>query len=318
MKNTALLLFITISCIITNAQSYTSIMIPNNSFDYSTIDQKTLYIPAYDLDDKFVKRMMKKGNNSELQDAINDVGSYNEAWEDAMNTSSFDACPYEIRGYDRKKLEKEKNDKAIIMVFWVDNKTDNEMVSLLVTGPKKQTIAQTYINDLDLTNASDIRLMINLLNYSLLEAAEASEEKGRSSSARLNKGYKADLVEIYEKLPEMTFYIPDQEFRNAAKTAEKKRELKMAFDQYWNLSRYEFISQDELEEKRRNAEPNSYYWKMITIKTTNAAIVYRLNYMLTTERDEPFFMFLGSKKFKPRTMEEIQKKIHARAARYAK
>jgi len=292
-------------------------MATSKKFDYSTLDQKVLYIQEYDLDDDFVKRMTKRGKHEKLKDAIDDVESYNRAWEDAMNTSSFDASPYEIRGYDQKRLLKEKNNKAIILQFWHDHNTGNEGVSMVVTGPKKAVIAVTYITGLDIETASDLRLIMNLLNYSLQEAAELSNSGEKVKRSALVENYKKNLVEIYDRMPDMTFLLPDQEYGNPSKTAEKKRELKQAFKEYWTLSKYEFISQEELQLKRRNGEADSFYWQMITIFTTNALVTYRMNYLLTTEKDEPIFMFLGSKKFKPRTMEEIQTKLVKRAEKYS-
>ena len=114
----------------------------------------------------------------------------------------------------------------------------------------------------------------------------------------------------------MTFLLPDQDYGNPSKNAEKKRELQQAFKEYWTLSNYEFVSQEDVEAARRNGDTDKYYWKMITIFTDNVLITYRMNYLLTTEKDEPIFMFLGSKKFKPRTMEEIQDKLVKRAEKY--
>ncbi|MFT4752651.1 MAG: hypothetical protein ACI9GM_000714 [Salibacteraceae bacterium] len=114
---------------------------------------------------------MKKGKFDDLESLEAKVALYNENWNEAMALPSYDATPYEIRTFDLTKLRKENNEKAMILTYGQDD-YGNMTVYLLVTGPKPQVFASTGINGIDLSKVSEIRLMMNMLNYALNEKME--------------------------------------------------------------------------------------------------------------------------------------------------
>ena len=85
-------------------------------FDYSVLENKVLYIPKWDENSSYAKKLMKKGKFDKLKTYQERVDAHNKAWTEAMAQSSYDATPYEIRSFDSRKLFKEKNKKAIVLM----------------------------------------------------------------------------------------------------------------------------------------------------------------------------------------------------------
>lgn len=278
-------------------------------FDYRLLENKVLYIPEFDENEPMAKKLIKKGKFDKLQ-VLKD---YAETWKKVMAQSSYDATPYEIRKFDAKKLARQKDERAIVLIY-TEDKAGNNFVQMWVTGPKRRLIAQALINGLNIYEENDLRLMINILNYSLNETAEVQEE-GNKNRKGLKEKYLENLSVFYNNMDEMTFLIPYSNHKNEKKAAERDAEVKEAL-QYWTLSPYQFTKEEELQKRRKEGDQTSFYWKNFNYYTANPLITYRFNYIITTDKDEPIFYFLGSKKFKAKTLEEIQEKIKKRAEKY--
>ncbi len=291
---------------------------PVKYFDYNLLKDKVLYIPKYQPDSRIAKKYLKKGKFSELKSLEEKVAYYNKIWNEAMAQSSYDATAYEIRGFDPKKLIKEKNKEAILLYNFVDQYS-NEIAQLIVTGPKKQLIAQTIINGLDLSDPDDIKLMMNMLNFSLNETAEIDAENGSKSYSGLRNKYKENFVEFYDNIANMTFLVQKFESDNEKKDKKKNAELEEALES-WTLCKYELLTEKEIQERRLDGDDKSFYWKNFNYYTKSAMMTYRFSYLLTTERDEAlaFFYYLGSQKLKPSVLNKIQNKITKKGERFKK
>ena len=286
-------------------------------FDYNTLEDKILYIPEYDVNDQYAKKLMRKGKFEELEDAEAKAEYYNEIWSEAMAQSSYDATPYEIRGFDRKKLVKEKNAKALLLYFSYDD-YGNLFVSLYSTGPKKaQGVATALINGLDLSTASDIRLMMNMLNYALNDAIELANKDGKVKNADRRSKYKESVVAFGDDLSNKTFLITPAKHKKQEKADQMDAEIKAAIGG-WRISKVQFVSDDELEQLRLEGDENSFFWKNFNYYTSNPLLTYRINYLFTTNGDEVLFMFIGSKKLKASKLDNIQKKLLAKIEKYKK
>ncbi len=306
MKKRIIILSITIVCAWSgiHAQSFGTL----KKFDFRILKNKVLYIPQFDPDSPYAKKLVKKGDYNALQN----LEKYSEMWKKVMARSSYDATPYEIRKYNATKLFKEKNEKAIVLVYQSD-KLGNWTAGLWVTGPVKIPIARVLINGLDLGDENDLRLMMNVLNYSLNELAEMDEEGTKKSLFALRNRYYKNLAEFYSRLDEMTFLVPKSEHPDPKEAAKRDADLKAAL-KTWNISKYKLTTSSEIQKLRLAGDPNSFYWKNFTYYT--AVMKYRFNYLMTTEKDEPLFYFMGTKRLKPKTLDEIQKKIGKKAAKY--
>jgi len=284
-------------------------------FDYSLLEGKILYLPTYEVSEKFKAKMSKKGKYEKLANKQEKVDQYNAAWKQAMAESSYEVTDYEIRAFDQKKMIKEKNRKAILLTFQQDD-AGNASALMVVTHPKRLYIATAFINGLDLTDKNDIRLMMNLLDDNLSTNASLDEE-GEKGFFGTRKKYKENVVKFYDSIKEMTFLIPEATHKKQAKADKRNADLKEAL-KTWSLCKYEFTTQEAIEEKRLEGDPSSFYWRDFPIYTENPLITYHYNFILSTEGDVLLVGFLGKKRLKPATLEQIQKKIVAKGEKFKK
>lgn len=308
-KSIFILLFLFVGASVAQAQFN-----PIKKFDYKLLKSKVLYIPKWSEDSDYAKHLIKRAKFDKLASKNERGLEYNRIWTEAMAQSSYDATPYEIIEIDPKKLFKQKNDKAIILMYYRD-KYNNWFAQLWVTGPKRQVIASTVINGLNLAKVEDVRLMMNMLNYSMNTAAELEEEGSAKTFKDLRNKYKENLVEFFERMPQMTFLVPGSTHKNPKKAKDRDDDLKAAL-KTWKLSTYEFTTEDKLEEKRLEGDQNSYYWRNFNYYTNSPLITYHINFILTTEKDEVVFYFMGDKRLKPSTLDEIQTKIKKRSEKF--
>lgn len=308
MKNTFLKLALGLILI---SVSFNSIA---KGFDFSTLKNKTLYIPEYSLNDKYAKKLMKKGKFDQLETLEAKVQLYNENWNEAMAMSSYDATPYEIRTVDYTKLSKEKNEEAMLLRYGQDD-YGNLSVALYVTGPKAQMVATTIINGIDLSEVSEIRLMMNMLNFALNEKMELENSGSKTNYSGTRNKYKENLVAFGENMDEKTFLITPVEHKNAEKAELKNKEIKEAAKS-WNISKVDFISKEELETLRAEGDENSFYLRNFPVYS--GYITYNMNVLLTTAGDEMIVGFLGAKKIKASKLDDIQAKILKKIAKFSK
>lgn len=285
-------------------------------FDYTILKDKVLYIPTWEVSKKYAAKMTKRGKLDKLADETAEVENYNSAWKQAMAESSYEATDYEIRGFDRKKILKSKDEKAMLLFYYSD-KYGNRYANIVVAGPKKKVIARSIITGLDLSDKNDIRLMMNMLNESLNTAAELSEEGSKVTRRAQVKKYKQGLIDWYEGVDDKTFLVPRSEHKKEKKAEKRNADLKEALKN-WKLSKYEFTTEEEVNKKRIEGDADTYYWKTFRIYTNNALITYNYNLLLSTDGDDIIMGFLGKKRLKSATLEMIQKKIVAKVERYKK
>ncbi len=161
--------------------------------------------------------------------------------------------------------------------------------------------------------------MMNLLNYSLNEAAEIQKNGEKASYANMRRKYKENFLQFYDEMREYSFLVTEYIHKNPTKQLKKNRILKEAITTSWDLSKYEFITKEELEKKRAKREENTFYWRSFSIYTQSPFVVLQLNMLLSTKNDRIlFYKEFGSRKLKGSTIKDIQKNIENRAERYRK
>lgn len=284
-------------------------------FDFSTLENKVLYIPEYSVDDQYSKKLMKKGKFEKLESYEAKVALYNENWNEAMAMSSYDATPYEIRAFDFSKLKKEKNEKVLVLRYGQDD-YGNLSVYLWSTGPKPQMVVATNINGIDLSEASEIRLMMNMLNYSLNEKMDLENAGKKTNNSGTRNKYKENVVAFGKDMEGKSFLITPVEHKDEDKAAAKNAELKEAA-KMWHISDVKFISHEELETLRSEEDANSYYLRNFPVYM-QYGIVMNFNVLFTTAGDEMIVGFLGSKKIKASKLDDIQDKILKKIAKFSK
>ncbi len=306
---------VTLTTLLITTASYAQITSPKK-FDYSILENKTLYIPTYEASSKFISKMKKRGKYKQITEVKRKAEHYNEIWKEAMAESSYDATNYEIKAFNRKRLIKDKDENAVLLNFYVDE-FGNKFASLYVTHPKSTLIANTLITGLDLSKKNDIRLIINMLNESLNAASELYEEGKKVNTKGIRSKYKERLVNFYDEIDDKILLVPRVRHKNPKKAKARNADLREALKS-WNLSQYEFTTTANLEAKRVEGDPDSYYWKSFPIYTSNPLITYHYNLILSTASDEVLVTFLGKKRLKPATLDKIQNKIVSKAERFKK
>lgn len=290
---------------------------PVKKYDYSQLENKVLYIPTFEGSSKFISKMKRRGKYAKIKDVNRKAAIYNKAWNEAMAESSYDATDYKITAYDKKKLIKSKDEKAILLQLFRDE-YGNKYASLMVTSPKERVIARTLITGFDLSDKNDVRLMMNMLNESLTMACELyDEDEKKISGKKFRNKYKESFLDFCDELEDKTFLVPRVRHKNPKKAASKNADLRAALKE-WKISDYEFTTTANIKAKRIEGDANSYYWRSIPYYTNNKLTVYNINFILSTDSDDVIIYFMGTKKLKPSTLQKIQKTITNKAEKYRK
>lgn len=310
MKRTALFLtFLTITSLSFGQFN------PMKKFDFSLLENRTLWIPQYSLSDKTIESLLKKDQMEKYDLLTKSATSMNALWDKVMKRSSYSATDYVMKEYDFRGFMNEKNPDAIALFFIRVTKdgVSNNFAQIMSAYPKKRVIARSIINGLDITDENDLTLIINMLNQGLNAGVELEEEGNKSFKAIRNK-YKETFVAFYETINEKTFLVP--EYDASEKKADKKNaELKEAMKS-WNISKVKMVSENEISQERKANSTTSFYWKNVPYYTGGFPPVYNLNYIINTESDEVVFYFMGKKALKPANMEEAQKKMQKRYLKF--
>ncbi|MTI22013.1 hypothetical protein E1176_13360 [Fulvivirga sp. RKSG066] len=281
---------------------------PIKGFDYSLLENKTLWVPKYKIGDKQFRKLIRKDKMKEFESLSRSVTELNNLWDKVMSGSSYDATDYIIKDYDYRKFFKDRPEDGIALVFVAreSNGVRNIFAEMYVAQPKKRMIAQSPINNLDITDEYDLRLIINMLNQSLNSAMELEEEGDKSFRSMRNK-YKQNFVEFFNEIDNKTFLAPKYN------DVKKNKELKEALSA-WSISPYNIVHENEINKKRKESAECCYYWKNIPYYA--GLITYNMNMIVSTESDEVLFVFVGKKRLKSSNIEEAQKKMIKRAEKY--
>lgn len=312
MKKNFFILFLLIKATIYSQFS------PIKNFDYKLLENKVLYIPQlnFNEDSNKIQRLLKSEKFDKIATEKEKIVEYNRIWALAMEQSSYNATPYKIIDFNYKDLKKAKDPNALVLNYFLDG-FYNQWVSLVSMGPDRTTvIARALITGIDLTKVEDIRLMINMLNFSLNEAANLQENDLTISYSNVRDNYKKNFLDFYDKIGTLTFLAVMDESENEKKAEKRNNDIEEALEE-WSLSNYEIITKDELEKRRLNKEIGSFYWRSFAMRTQSPLIVIQINVILNTENDEVYFYKeLGSRRLKGSIINEIQDNIKNKAERY--
>jgi len=314
------------------------------SLDPDMMNNKILYIQDYNPEDAAIKRWVRKGKD----DKISAAQEYASLWKKVMDESSWDVTPYEIKAFDKKKMIKSKDPKALLLSLYAvsqdcgNYRVYNWYASVTMTGPKKKVIATALINDLDWWEESDLRLIVNMLSNSLNEAVEAFEEDKGSKFSAARAGQKQVLVDFMENKDSKTFLVlrsaqreeqfedllNDSDLKEGKKKRMRKRhekakgkdaDVEAALKESWKMCDYEMVYEDELQQYRDELSPDHFFWINIEINTCSPiAIGANRNHIFSTDGDKVLAAFAGKGKMKPATIDNIQKKLANRNDRYKK
>ncbi len=315
------------------------------SLDPNMMEDKVLYIEDYNPDDPVIQRWVRKGKDSKISAAE----EYASLWRTVMDESSWDVTPYEIKKFDKKKLLKSKDPKALVLSLYSRASKCNNggyvynfYASVIMAGPKKKVIATALINDLDWWERTDLRLIVNMLSNSLNEAIEAYEEDSGSKYSAARSAQKQVLVDFMGGVKEKTFLVVrsalreeklqdllnDSEMKDRKKGKLKKRnekaiskdkDVEEALKSSWKMCKYEMVYEDGLIEYRDALSEDHFFWINIEINTCSPiAFGANRNHLFSTNGDKVLAAFAGKGKMKPATIDNIQNKLFKREERFKK
>jgi hypothetical protein len=271
------------------SQEYGPVKIKNQ--DIKIMKGKVLLIPEYDEKMVFCKVFIDPVTFKAFKNEKKVQDEYKRRWDSAIGASTFDFCSYEIKYFDRVKLEKEK-DKNYILMYFDHDWYNNWYVYLAVTEPKYTVIATAPINGIDLANVQDIKTMMNMLTYSFINTFTYYGDDAKALFRGHEYKYRNFINEFSDTLKNKVFLIPlyDKERKNFKKHNEKAGEF---IKLNWKISKFEMLP--PLEYKKRVAEgrPNDYYIKSFNVNTDNSIMTYQYFAIMATKNNYMVHGFMG-------------------------
>jgi hypothetical protein len=276
------LVFITVMAI---GQNYGPEKVKN--FDIKDLKKKKLYIPVID---KFPNPLidMSKMEGFDTDRKIDE--EFARRVDEAIRLSSFDLIEeYEVLKFGKDRIKKEKTKDAIVMYFEKDFYS-NFYVYLAVAEPKWEVIATAPVNDLSLVTIDDLKLMFNMITYSMMLAAEYYGDDAKPLYRNHDFRYKENIDKFTDNLKGKTFYVPEFD-KKVRKYKKKNDKLSDYLKEEWKLSSYQLASEAEIAEKVKSTE--GIYFKKIPIKTANTQLTYDYYLVLTTTNNDVLYAFMG-------------------------
>lgn len=334
----ALLVFPSIS---TSAQNGIKV----NPIDPAVLQNKVLYIPAYD----DVNPMYSKRRKAQITaERISDDAILSQ-WDRVMMNSTWKHTNYEVKKFTPKELIKEKNPEALMFVILETSSSCGESgirminyyAKVIMTGPKKKELASALVNGLDWNTDEGLRLVVNMMSDAISNGIETFEAKKGGVKASTRDEFKKDLVNFVDEMERKIFLVeklavseevfqqiisnPEldkQEVKRLTKeqkkNIEKDEALAKALAASWTLCEYKIVEREEVNALRKAADADSFYWKNVELNTCGPLIGQNTNYLFSTNGDKVLAMFAGKGAMKGSTIKAIQDELQMKYERYKK
>ncbi len=299
------LVLLTIGLASTRAQSMGGLA---KKFEWNELENRTLLIPTYNLSERYIEKLMKRSKNEKLANKQERADMFNTAWTEGLAESFYDATPYEIKSFDQKALIKSKSTKFMMLTF-TEDKYGNVYVNVFLPGPKKKLIATTIVNGFNLYEKRDVRLMMNILNNSLLTAGQIYDEEG-VVKRKDQKGKSIDYFQkFYADISNKTFYVPILTVEDSKKKYETiNAEVKETLANDWEICNSKQINHEELDEVKNSGNDDGFYIRVIRINT-QYPFPFFYNLVLTTEKDGVLSGFIAKAHVRSSNIKKLQEKL---------
>jgi len=310
------------------------------TIDPTFLDGKVLYIPHFDAGYPELTSW-----NLHESDSPHTKEEFISLWTKTMEESSWDITPYEIKEFDEDILLDNKDPNALILnfssLYTVGKKSSgyDHKIKVIATGPQKRVLASVLINDLDLWESTDLRIVINMLSHSINQGMKAYDEGEGSSKSGVEDLRKQFFVDFMTDVKSKTFLVvrnaprEEEHLKELADGSLKKWEIKYinqlyeknletdakvqdALESKWEISPFKMIYKDELVEFRDELNTDYFYWMNMEKKALDTGLeVKNRNYIFSTDGDKVFVSFSGKKELKASTITAIQTKLLSRFER---
>lgn len=257
-----------------------------------------------------------------------------------MEESSWAATPYESRAFNKKQIIKSRDLGVLLLTFKrvaIDcNNGDyvyDYYANVIMAGPKERIIASALINDFDLWDKGNLRLIINILVNSLDKALDDYDMGTGTSFSKARAEQKQFLVVFMDSIADKTFIVvrsarreiheqhlfddsnakrgPKKKISKKQKKALKKDdEVEDALKCFWNLSDYKMVYPDELMEFRNASSGDYFFW--VNIEVNSCVRIHfgaDRNHLLSTDGDKVLAAIYGKGKLTLPTINKIRQML---------
>jgi len=271
------------------SQEFGPVKIKNQ--DIKLLKGKVLLIPEYDEKMGFCKVFIDPATFKAFKNEKKVQDEYKRRWDSAIKASTFDFCSYEIKWFDRVKIEKDK-DKSCICMYFDHDFYNNWYVYLAVYEPKFTIIATAPINGIDLANIDELKTMMNMLSYSLVNTFSYYGDDAKALFRGHEYKYRNVIEHFSDSLRNKVFLIPlfDKERKNFKKYNEKMSEF---IKLNWKISKFEILPLVEYKKRVAEGRPNDYYIKTYNVNTDNSIMTYQYFAVMTTSNNDVVHGYMG-------------------------
>jgi len=271
------------------SQDYGPIKLKKQDIKY--LKGKILTIPIYDAKMGFCKLFIDPSVFKDCKTDKKVQDEYNRRWDSAIKASTWDLTDHEFKYFDREKLEKDK-DKTTMAMFFDHDFYNNWYAYLAIYEPVYAVVAVAPINGIDLANIQELKTLMNMLTYSLINTFSYYGDEAKGLYRGHEYVYRNFLNAFSDTIKSKVFLIPqfDKERKNFKKYNEKLSEyVKLN----WKISKFEILPPAEYKKRVAEGRPNDYYLKDCKINTDNSIISYHYYAVMRTANDYMIHGFMA-------------------------
>lgn len=199
----------------------------NHVFASGNYSNNILVIPKVFINDEYKNYLLKKGKVKNLEELNKKMEVYNNAWQEGIASSMYDATPYI---FSDEMVDEDKN-KYIYVRISLSKK--NPIISI--------SSLKLSLRNIDLENPNDIRRIFNMLD-SKLEANITSDKKFQKDI------FAKRLLDLKIEIKNHTLYYVNYDIdddKNLKKINQKNIDY---LNKNWKYSPFKVISTEELDE----------------------------------------------------------------------
>jgi hypothetical protein len=272
--------------------------------DIKTLKSKVLTIPVYDPKMGFCKLFIDPTTFKACKTDKKVQDEYKRRWDTAIKASTYDLTSFEFKYMDLEKLKNEK-DKTILAMMFDHDFYDNWYVYLAVFEPKYEIVAVAPINGIDLANIEDLKTMMNMLAYSMINTYSFYGDDAKALYRGHENKYRNFVNAFSDTLKSKVFLIPqfDKERKKFKKYNEKLSEY---VKQNWKLTKFEILPPVEYKKRVAEGRPNDYYIKSYNINTDNSIITYHYFAVMSTSNNDMIHGYMGLQYINPNNIKYFQ------------
>jgi hypothetical protein len=277
---------------------------PVKPFDVKLIKGKVLYLPEYDDKAGFVKVFIPRESFKEFKSEKDIAVEFKKRWDTAISSSTFDLAPHEIKWFDHMKLEKDR-DKTVMCFYTESDFYHNWYAYIDVMDPKPTTVACVLVNGLDFSNINDVKLMFNMLAYSMIKGCSFYGDDAKGLYREHRNVYKKSMEAFSEDIRQRVLLVPkfDKDRKDFKKFNEKLNEY-MKIN--WKISNFDFLTQQEIDKRVAEKRTSDYYIKILPVYTANEKMVYNYYLLLTAANNDVLMTYMGNMYLVPGNMKIFQ------------